>query len=79
MSRKLSNISLREYRDFLLYVGCKKIPGKGGHEKWIRKDLNRPITVQAHISPVPEFIIKNGLRTLGMTKDEFIEIIQNKI
>lgn len=34
MTRALSNISLRDFRNFLQYVGCEKVGVKGGHEKW---------------------------------------------
>jgi hypothetical protein len=48
---------------------------EGGHEKWTRKDLMRPIIVQTHESPVPEFIIRNALRNLGLTKKDFFNIV----
>lgn len=71
---KLSNIPLNEFRDFLLKVKCKKISTEGGHEKWSRRDLTRPIILQTHIDPIPEFIVKNALRNLGLTKKDFFEI-----
>ncbi len=72
---KLSNVSLADYREFLLKIGCNKVGTEGGHEKWTRRDLLRPIIVQTHVDPVPEFIIKNALRTLGLTKKDFFEIL----
>ena len=45
-THKLSNVSLNDYREFLIKVGCKKIRTEGGHEIWSRKDLLRPIVVQ---------------------------------
>ena len=63
-TKKLSNISLKEYRLFLTNCGCKYIRTSGGHEIWSRTDLNRPITFQTHIDPVPERIIKQALRIL---------------
>lgn len=47
----------------------------GGHEHWSICDLLRPITVQTHVDPVPEFIIKNALKQLGLTKKDFIDWI----
>ena len=73
-THKLSNVSLNDYREFLEKAGCKKIRTEGGHEIWSRKDLLRPIVVQTHEQLVPEFIIKNALRTLGLTKKDFFEI-----
>ena len=76
-STSISNISLADYRLFLSKMGCKKVSIEGGHEKWTRKDLTRPIIVQTHIDPVPEFIIRNGLRNLGVTKKIFLQILHS--
>jgi hypothetical protein len=71
----LRNIPLKLYREFLVEKGCVCIRTNGGHEHWSRSDLVRPITIQTHIDPVPEFIIKNGLRILGLTKQDFLDWI----
>jgi len=76
-TNKLCNIPLQDYCDFLSKVGCKLSGTEGGHEKWTRKDLTRPIIVQTHESPVPEFIIRNALRTLGLTRKDFFNILFN--
>ncbi len=70
---KLSNISVDDFRNFLASVGCRKAKIEGGHERWIKPGLTRPIIIQTHISPVPEFIVKNTLRNLGMTKTQFFD------
>jgi len=75
-TKKLSNIPLKDFRKFLKRQGLniiKTSKGRGGHEKWSRADLDRPITIQTHIDPVPEFIVKQVLRYLGMTREEFFE------
>ena len=71
MSGKLSNVSLRKYRKFLYEIGCEKTRTKGGHEHWTRSDLARPLTLQSHIDPIPQFIIRQHLRYLDMTPDDF--------
>jgi hypothetical protein len=71
-TRKLSNISLNEFRKFLKNQGLNVITntkGRGGHEKWSKKGMDRPITIQTHISPVPEFIVKQVLRHLNISKN----------
>ncbi|MHC1776961.1 MAG: type II toxin-antitoxin system HicA family toxin [Lentimicrobium sp.] len=78
-TRRLSNISVRDFRKFLENQGLKLIKdsrGRGGHEKWSRGDLDRPITIQTHIDPVPEFIVKQVLRHLGMDKKSFFEALK---
>ena len=75
-TRKLSNIPLKDFRRFLKNQGLnliKSSKGRGGHEKWARADLDRPITIQTHIDPVPEFIVKQILRYLEMTREEFLK------
>ena len=75
--RKLSNISLADYRRFLASIGCQCYKTKGGHEHWSHPNALRPITLQTHISPVPAFIIKQHLRYFDMTTNEFLQLIEN--
>jgi hypothetical protein len=80
-TQKLSNIQLRVFRKFLESQGLKLIKtskGRGGHEKWSRVDLERPITIQNHVDPVPEFIVLQILRYLGMNRNQFFEVF-NKL
>lgn len=72
---KLSNISLSDFRDFLRKAGCSDESIKGGHEKWIKPGLLRPIILQTHIDPVPEFIVLNTLRNLGLARKDFFRIL----
>ena len=71
----LRNVPLKLYRKFLEENGCVCNRINGGHEHWSRSDLERPITIQTHIDPVPEFIIKNGLRIIGLKKQDFLDWI----
>lgn len=74
-TQKLSNIPLKDFREFLLKAGCSPESIKGGHEKWTKPGLLRPVIVQTHIDPVPEFIVKNTLRNLGLSKTDFFRIL----
>jgi hypothetical protein len=78
MTSGLKNIPLRLFRDYLYFKGLKPIREKGGHEVWSRKNLLRPIILQSHIDPIPEFIIRSNLRTLGETADDFYAFVKNK-
>ncbi|MCX6257942.1 MAG: type II toxin-antitoxin system HicA family toxin [Bacteroidia bacterium] len=69
----LKNIPLKEFRNYLLKNGLKLIRTKGGHEVWARSDLTRPVILQAHVDPVPEFIIRNCLRAIGTTPEDLME------
>lgn len=74
-TRKLTNITISQYKEFLTNAGCKKIRTKGGHETWSHTAATRPITFQTHIDPVPEFIIKNALKTLGLSRVDFFRLL----
>lgn len=73
----LKNVCLRDCRKFLLKVGCQNKRTNGGHEHWTRVDLLRPITLQTHIDPIPERIMKQMLNLLEMDRDEFQEIFKS--
>lgn len=77
--RSLKNISISQFESFLELCGCKYIKTTGGHIKYSRCDLNRPIVFQSHINPLPEFIVKNALRPLNISRDEFFDILEGKI
>lgn len=75
-TRSLSNISLSDFRRFLEKTGCKSESVKGGHEKCTKAGLLRPVILQTHIDPVLEFIVKNTLRNLGLSKDDYFRLSQ---
>lgn len=74
---KYSNISVARYRRILIALGLVYIRTKGGHEIWNKKGLLRNVVFQNHEEPVPEDIILNNLRTIGITKKDFDEILAN--
>ncbi|GET30282.1 hypothetical protein SD074_24840 [Prolixibacter sp. SD074] len=77
MTKSIRNIPLRLFRDYLTYKGLRVIRTKGGHEVWSRKNLPRPIVLQTHIDPIPPFIIKSNLRTLGVDVNDFYDFVKN--
>lgn len=77
--RNLRNVTITEFKAFLTYKGLKHIRTSSGHEIWSGKKLLRPVIFQTHIEPIPEFIIKNNLRTIGSNKKELINFLENKL
>jgi hypothetical protein len=73
----LKNIPLYLFRKFLLYKGLNLIKTEGGHEKWSAKALLRPVIIQTHIDPIPEFIIRNNLKTIRSNAKEFLDWANN--
>lgn len=75
MTVRLQNISVVQFKTFIQHHGLKHIRTSSGHEIWSRPDLRRPVTFQTHIDPIPLFIIKNNLRTMGLTTKELREFL----
>lgn len=77
-TQPLTHIPLARYCAFLELAGCNLIRPRGGHDVFARAYLLRPIVVQNHITPVPERILRQGLRALGMTKSDFFDILEGR-
>lgn len=78
-TQKLGNIPLKDFRLFLSKIGCEFIDaGRGGHEKWIKSGLTRPIIIQSHIDPVPRLVVLNTLRNLGISRKEYFDLMSKK-
>lgn len=73
--RQLKNVYLVEFESFLELAKCSYKRTIGGHVIYESCDLTKPITFSNHVNPIPEFVIKNALRTLGLTKDDFFDIL----
>lgn len=65
--KKLSNITIKEFREILRRLGLEPVRTVGDHEIWRKEGLKRTIVFQTHVEPLPEFIVKNAIRDLGMT------------
>lgn len=68
---KYSNISVSRFRNLLKYLGLELVRTTGGHEMWFKEGMQRNVVLQNHITPVPEDIVKNNIRTIGITNEEF--------
>ena len=76
MAFRHSNLPLATVRKVLENQGCKFIGINAGHEKWTRSDLRRPIVIQTHIDPVPEFIVRQIMRTLILDRKKMEQILK---
>ncbi|OGM90292.1 hypothetical protein A2755_03830 [Candidatus Wolfebacteria bacterium RIFCSPHIGHO2_01_FULL_48_22] len=72
---RLTPVHWRKFEKFLLYVGCIFVREKGDHRVYTRIGLNRPVIIPQN-SSIPAFIIRNNLRTLGISTKEYLEILE---
>ena len=75
--RNLSNVTIAEFRAILVLLGMTKVRTKGGHEAWMKVGMTRPAIVQTHVDPVPEYVLRNNLRVIGISRDEFLTLLEN--
>lgn len=72
---KISSINWKDFEKFLLFVGCEFKRQKGDHRIYWRSDLKRPIVLPTY-RELPIFIIRNNIRTLGISQKEYVEILK---
>ena len=75
--KKLSNISIKEFRAILSVLGLQKMRTKGGHEAWIREGLRRPVIIQTHVDPVSELVVRKTINDLNISREEFIDLLES--
>ena len=59
-----------------MFIGCEFKRQSGDHLIYDRADLKRPVVFPVD-KEVPIFIIRNNLRTLGISTEEYLEILSN--
>lgn len=73
---QFSNISGARFRRILQALGLSYVQTKGGHEMWFKEGMLRNAVFQTHEEPVPEDIVKNNMRTIGVSKEEFEAVMK---
>lgn len=71
----LTPIHWKKFEKFLLFVGCHFEREKGDHRIYWREGLKRPVVIPRD-GELPIFIIRNNLRILGISPNEYIEILK---
>lgn len=69
-------VKRNKFERFLKFVGCYLKRTAGDHLIYDRAGLERPVIITAD-REVPVFIIRNNLRTLKITPEEFLEILKD--
>lgn len=75
--KSLANISIAEFQKCLIRLGLELKRTSGGHEMWAKEGMMRPVVIQAHVEPIPEFVVRNNLRALGLSKADFLALIES--
>ncbi len=70
----LSPVHHRILEKFVVQVGCTFVRQKGSHRVYWRGDQLRPIIIPTY-KAVPEFVIRNILRQLKISVEEYLRMI----
>ena len=71
---KLGKVHWKKFEKYLLLVGCKFISETGDHRKYYKPGILRPIIIPRE-KELPQFIILNNLRILGISRDEYLGLM----
>lgn len=69
--REVGEVSWKRFERFVLSEGCQFKGVEGDHNKYKKHGLARPVIIPRY-KTIPDFIIYNNLRILGVTKEYFI-------
>ena len=72
---KLGPISFHDFEKFLKYVGCTFVRQKGSHRIYTRAGLIRPIILPFHSGDLPTFVVRNNLRLLNISLEDYLDIL----
>lgn len=75
--KKLSNITLKEFRAVLTAFGLHKMRTRGGHEAWVREGLKRTVIIQTPVDPVSELVVRKTINDLGISREKFVEKLES--
>ena len=72
---RIQSIHWKEFEKFLLKIGCVFKREKGDHRIYWKNGMKRPIVVPRDTS-LPAFIISNNLKSLNISREEYLKIIE---
>lgn len=72
---RITPVHWKKFEKFLFYIGCVFVRERGDHRVYDREGLSRPIVVP-RMTELPVFIIQNDLRTLGVSHQQYLEILK---
>lgn len=72
---KITAIKWKKFEKFLVFLDCKFVRQKGSHRIYERVGLARPVVLPIYKS-LPIFVIKNNLRILEISVEQYLEIIK---
>jgi predicted RNA binding protein YcfA (HicA-like mRNA interferase family) len=71
---RITPVSWKQLERVFLAAGFKFVRQEGSHRSYTKPGVLRPIVIPAY-DEVPVFIIRNNLRTAGISRDEYFRLL----
>ena len=71
---KLTPIDWRTLERVFLGAGFRFARQEGSHRSYVKPSILRPVVIPTY-SEVPVFIIRNNLKTAGLSRDDFFRLL----
>lgn len=68
-------INYRDFEKFVIYLGCHFDRQIGDHKIYKRPGLSRPVVIRT-LKDLPIAEIRSNLRTLNITPEEYLKILE---
>ncbi|HOB99794.1 MAG TPA: type II toxin-antitoxin system HicA family toxin [Verrucomicrobiota bacterium] len=72
---RFTPVDWRTLERVLLAAGFRFARHEGSHRSYVREGIARPIVIPTY-AEVPVFIIRNNLRTAGLSRDEYFRLLR---
>jgi predicted RNA binding protein YcfA (HicA-like mRNA interferase family) len=64
----------RKLETVFVAAGFRFVRQEGSHRSYVKAGVARPVVIPAY-KEVPVFIIRNNLKTAGLTRDEYFRLL----
>ena len=72
---KFTPVEWQRLERVFLAVGFRFVRQEGSHRSHVRPGVARPVVIPAY-REVPVFIIRNNLKTAGVSRDEYFRLLE---
>ncbi|MBX7234878.1 MAG: type II toxin-antitoxin system HicA family toxin [Caldilineales bacterium] len=72
---KLTPLPWKEVEKVFIAAGFRFARQKGSHRSYIKPGIARPIVIPTY-DEVPVSVIRNNMKTAGISRDEFFRLLQ---
>jgi len=72
---KITSITPERLKRVFEKAGFKRVRVEGDHSVFTKEGVQRPVVIPDW-KEIPVFIIKNNLRTAGITRDEYFSLLE---